>query len=91
MLCTTLGFPPLAGEMSARTKGAHKNQMTIFQKDTLDALFAELETSYGQTTDYDQLLRDAHLAIALSDAGKEYNGQVDQRVSTLIKKHRDGN
>ena len=65
--------------------------MTIFQKDTLDALFAELETSYGQTTEYDQLLRDAHLAIALSDAGKGFNGQVDQRVSSLIKKHRDGN
>ena len=72
-------------------KGGPQNQMTIFQKDTLDALFAELETSYAQTTEYDQLLRDAHLAIALSDAGKEYNGQVDQRVSTLIEKHRDGN
>ena len=63
----------------------------MFQKDTLDALFAELENSYGQTTEYDQLLRDAHLAIALSDASQEFDNQIDQRVSSLIKKYRDGN
>ena len=63
----------------------------MFQKDTLDALFAELETSYGQTTEYDQLLRDTHLGIALSDADRDFDGQVDQRVSTLIKKHRNSN
>ncbi len=64
--------------------------MTTFQKDTLDALFAELEISYGQTAEYDQLLRDAHFGIALSDAGREFDGQVDQRVALLINKHRDG-
>ena len=63
--------------------------MTMFQKDTLEALFAELETSYGQTTEYDQMLRDAHLAIALSDSGRDFEAQVDQRISSLIKKHRD--
>ena len=62
----------------------------MFQKDTLDALFAELEDSYAQTTDYDQLLRDAHLGIALSDASREFDGQVDERVVALIEKHRDG-
>ena len=60
----------------------------MFQKDTLDALFAELEDSYAQTTDYDQLLRDAHLGIALSDA-RDFDGQVDERVAALIEKHRD--
>ena len=65
-------------------------RMTIFQKDTLDALFAELETRYGRATEYNQLLRDAHLGIALSDADREFERQVDQRVATLINKHRDG-
>ena len=62
----------------------------MFQKDTLDALFAELEDSYAQTSDYDQLLRDAHLGIALSDARRDFDGQVDERVAALIEKHRDG-
>ena len=60
----------------------------MFQKDTLDALFAELEINYGQTTEYDQLLRDAHLGIALSDAGREFDGQIDDRVVVLIERHR---
>ena len=47
----------------------------MFQKDTLDALFAELEDSYAQTSDYDQLLRDAHLGIALSDASRISTGR----------------
>ena len=63
----------------------------MFQKDTLDALFAELEVSYGQTTEYDQILRQAHLGIALSDAGRDFDTQIDQRVASLIKKHRDSN
>ncbi len=62
---------------------------TMFQKDTLDALFAELETSYGQTTEYEQMLRETHLAIALSDAGRDIDDQIDQRVASLIKKHRN--
>ena len=61
----------------------------MFQKDTLDTLFAELETSYGQSAEYEQLLRETHLGIALSDAGRDFDEQVDQRVSSLIKKHRD--
>ena len=61
----------------------------MFEKAALDALFGELEVSYGGSGDYGQLLRDAHLGIALSDAGRDFDGQVDQRVSSLIKKHRD--
>ncbi len=60
----------------------------MFQKDTLDALFAELKINYGQTTEYDQLLRDAHLGIALSDAGRDFDGQIDDRVVALIERHR---
>lgn len=60
----------------------------MFQKDALDALFSELDTRYAGTPDYDQLLRDAHLGIALSDAGREYQSEVDDRVATLIAAHK---
>ena len=60
----------------------------MFDKDALDALFKELEDGYVQIPEYDLLLRDAHLGIALSDAGREFKGQVDQRVAVLIEKHR---
>lgn len=62
----------------------------MFDKQTLDALFDELERGYIQTSDYDRLLRDAHLGIALSDAGRQFQGQVDDRVAALIEKHRTG-
>ena len=60
----------------------------MFDKDALDALFKELEDGYVQTPEYDSLLRDAHLGIALSDAGREFEGQVDGRIAALIVKHR---
>ena len=60
----------------------------MFDKDALDTLFKELDDGYVQTPEYDLLLRDAHLGIALSDAGREFKGQVDQRVAALIEKHR---
>ena len=60
----------------------------MFYKDALDALFKELDDGYVHTPEYDLLLRDAHLGIALSDAGREFKGQVDQRVAALIEKHR---
>ena len=44
----------------------------------------------SRAPEYDLLLRDAHLGIALSDAGREFKGQVDQRVAALIEKHRGG-
>lgn len=60
---------------------------TMFDKDALDALFKELDDSYAGTDEYDQLLRDAHLGIALSDAGREFAGKVDGRIAALIEKH----
>ena len=59
----------------------------MFDKAVLDALFAELEDGYAQTPEYGQLLRDAHLGIALSDAGRDYEEQLDARVAALIAKH----
>ena len=60
----------------------------MFQKDALDALFSELDSRYRSTPDYDQLLRDAHLGIALSDAGRDFESQVDERVAMLITAHK---
>ncbi len=60
----------------------------MFDKPALDALFADLDGRYKNTPDYDQLLRDAHLAIALSDADREYESQIDERVATLIQQHK---
>ena len=62
----------------------------MFQKDALDALFNELDNRYAGTADYDQLLRDAHLGIALLDAGRDYEPEVDDRVATLIASHKAG-
>lgn len=60
----------------------------MFEKSALDALFDELANLWGGSADYDQLLRDAHLGIALSDARRDFDGEVDGRVVELIKKHR---
>ncbi len=59
----------------------------MFEKDALDTLFADLADRYADTPDYGQLLRDAHLGIALSDAGRDYESQVDARIAELIATH----
>ena len=60
----------------------------MFDKQTLDSLFDELRRDWRGKPDYDQLLRDAHLAIALSDAGRPLGADIDRRVADLIEKHR---
>ena len=60
----------------------------MFEKSALDALFGELDDRYKGTAEYDQLLRDAHLGIALSDAGREFDEEVDGRVAELIERYR---
>ena len=50
-------------------------------------LFAELTSEFGNAPDYEALLRDAHLGIALSDAGRRYDDEVDPRIADLIRKH----
>ena len=58
----------------------------MFDKAALDALFAELKSKYGNEADWEQLLRDAHLGIARSDAGVDL-GNIDSRAADLIKTH----
>ena len=62
----------------------------MFDKEHLDALFEELRREWRGKPDYDQLLRDAHLAIALSDAGRPLAPDIDSRVAALIDKHHPG-
>ena len=62
--------------------------MTKFQRIELDALFEALSTEWGDDPDFEQLLRDAHLGIALSDAGRPLTGQVDDRIAALVKRYR---
>ena len=60
----------------------------MFKKEHIDALFGELRREWRAKADYEQLVRDAHLGIALSDAGREIREEVDPRVVELIEKHR---
>ena len=60
----------------------------MFEKDHLDALFAELDSEWRGSVDFDQLSRDAHLGIALSDAGRPLEDRIDPRVVALIDKHK---
>ncbi len=60
----------------------------MFAKDQLDALFGQVRAEFGGRPDYEQLIRDAHLGVALSDAGRPLDGTIDPRVVALILKHR---
>ena len=54
----------------------------------LDAIFKDLEESWIDDSDYELLVRDAHLGIAYFDAGKELD-DIDHRVVDLINKHKE--
>jgi len=59
----------------------------LFQKSDLDKLFDDLEGSHSQTDDYDRLLKQAHLAIALFDAKRPLDDQFDPIVVDLVARH----
>lgn len=58
----------------------------MFKKDQLDALYADLQDQLGGTPDYEEILRDVHLAIAFHDAGRPLK-DVDPKAVEFIKKH----
>lgn len=58
----------------------------MFEKAHLDALFGELDQQWRGKPEFEKLSRDAHLGIALADAGREIK-QIDPRVVALIQKH----
>jgi hypothetical protein len=59
----------------------------MFEKTHIDALFAELEWEWRGKPEFDKLSRDAHLGIALWDAGRPLE-RIDPRVVALIEKHK---
>ena len=59
----------------------------MFDKEMLDIFFAELKSRYGNEPDWEQVLRDAHLGIARSDAEVDL-GDIDSRVKEAIIRHR---
>ena len=62
----------------------------MFKKEQLDALFAELKRRWHGEPDYERLVRDAHLGIALFDAGRPLVDELDARVVALIEEHAPG-
>ena len=59
----------------------------MFQKNQIDSLFQELDGAFRDEPDYERLLRDAHLGIALTDAGRALNPEIDSRIVALLDKH----
>ena len=62
--------------------------MNMFEKTQIDALFDEIKQEWQDTPEFEKLSRDAHLGIALSDAGRPVGDDVDARVVALIEKHK---
>ena len=60
----------------------------MFRKTDIDALLTQLKGDLGDRPEYEELLRDAHLGIAYSDAGRPLGDDIDPRVASLIEKHR---
>ena len=59
-----------------------------YAKTDLDAFFAALKQQCDKVPEFEELVRDAHLAIALSDAGRPLGDNIDPRVAALVEKHR---
>ena len=59
----------------------------MFQRNQIDSLFEELDGAFRDEPNYEGLLRDAHLAIALTDAGRALTPEIDTRVVALLEKH----
>ena len=62
--------------------------MPAFRKEHIDSLFGEIEDNYKEKPEREQLHRDAHLAIALHDAGRDLTDEIDGRVVELVNKHK---
>lgn len=62
--------------------------MPAFRKEHIDALFGEIEDNYKERPEREQLHRDAHLAIALHDAGRDIPDEIDDWIVDLVNKHK---
>jgi len=59
----------------------------MFEKAHIDACFAELDHDWRGKPEFESLSREAHLGIALADAGRSLD-KLDSRVVALINKHK---
>jgi hypothetical protein len=61
----------------------------MFDKDSLDRLFEELRDEYELEIDWEEIQRDAHLAVAFADAGvlDDQLGSLDNRVIEYVVRH----
>ena len=59
----------------------------MFRRQQLDALHEEFQNAWRGKPEYEQLLRDTHLGIAYSDAGRALD-EIDPRIAALICKHK---
>jgi hypothetical protein len=59
----------------------------MFQKANIDALFNELDNEWRGKPEFDKVSREAHLGIALFDAGRPLS-KIDPRAVSLIEKHK---
>ena len=61
----------------------------MFNKQSLDNLFDELRDEYELEPDWEEIQRDAHLAVARVDAGMPI-GEVDSRIVAFVDRHNPG-
>jgi len=59
----------------------------MFEKTQIDALLGELEHEWRGKPDFEKITREAHLGIALWDAGRPLD-RIDPRAVALIEKHK---
>jgi len=59
----------------------------MFEKAHIDALFSELDQQWRGKPDFEKISREAHLGIALADAGRDL-AKIDARAVALIQKHK---
>ncbi len=72
------------------TGGGNKTDM--FDKASLDQLFEELRDEFELETDWEDIQRDAHLAVAFADAGTldDQKGSLDARIVEFVERHNPG-
>ena len=61
----------------------------MFDKAALDKLFTDLRGRYEEHEDWEDILRQAHLGVAYSDANVPLESKnIDPRVVEAIEQHR---
>jgi hypothetical protein len=59
----------------------------MFEKAHIDALLGEIEREWRGKPEFEKISREAHLGIALWDAGRPLD-RIDPRAVALIEKHK---